>query len=217
MADFINIHTHQIVSAVKTIRNLKFGEQPDESGWYSFGIHPWYIGSFPVAHQLEFLNQLIDNKSIIALGEAGIDHAIQTPIEQQTDIFLKQLDIANNAGLPIIIHCVRAWSDFLNIGKKIPHPGAPFIFHGFNANLDIAMKLIKQGNYLSFGKALLLHPPLQEVFKQLPAEHLFFETDDTDLTIEAVYEMATRLRQIAVDDLKEIITQNFKTVFKQLV
>jgi TatD DNase family protein len=213
MNNFINIHTHKNNCPHLNIYNLKYNEKIN-SKFYSFGLHPWDINNYNTTDFINKLNILCKNNKIAAVGEIGIDRSIDILIEYQKKIFLKQLYIAENYNLPVIIHCVKAYSDFLKILKNKKNSSV-WIFHGFNANLQIAEKLINKGCFLSFGRQLLTNRKLQDVFKQIPVDNVFFETDDSSEKIEKIYKKAAYIQQINIDDLKTRIFSNFEKIFNQ--
>ena len=90
----------------------------------------------------------------------------------------------------------------------------PMIIHGFSKNEQVAKQLIDHGFYLSFGKYLLRNPDLEAVFKSIPNNKFFLETDTIEETLEEVYTLAAKYKNITIEDLIEIINANFKTVFK---
>jgi TatD DNase family protein len=210
---FINIHTHKTNEKDIFILNV-----PTNSIWHnwkyiSYGIHPWDIEKNDIESQLEKIKKLCSEKKIVALGEVGLDSAIQTSLEIQKDIFIKQLEIAKQFKLPVIIHCVRAWADLLSI-RKSGNYNNPWIIHGFIGNLQTAQQLIQAGCYLSFGIALIKNAKLQEVFKKLRLRSIFFETDVSELKIEEIYQKASELYDICIEELITIICINFNNVFK---
>jgi TatD DNase family protein len=87
------------------------------------------------------------------------------------------------------------------------------LFHGFNGNAIIAKQLTDKGCYLSFGEQILNQVKNQEVIKQIPLQKVFFETDTSDKPIEVIYAKACELLQIDLEELKNSIAKNFKTVF----
>jgi TatD DNase family protein len=212
MSAFINIHTHKASSKGISIQNSSFAEVLAKNNLCSLGIHPWDIDKTAIEVQLEMLKSFCIDKKIVAVGEIGLDRAIQTNLEVQKQVFINQLDIAKQYQLPAIIHCVRAWSDILEIRKSGNYKNA-WIFHGFTGNLQTALQIIQSGCYLSFGKALFTNKKLQDTFVQIPKEFIFFETDDSYTDIEEVYRKASQLENISIDDLKNVISQNFDKIF----
>jgi len=212
MAEFINIHTHKTDSLNINIFNIKYNEKIDYK-LCSFGLHPWDIDKCNVNNYLNKLNNLCKNNKIAAVGEIGIDRVINTSVDIQKDIYIKQVAIAEKYNLPVIIHCVKAYSDFFEILKKHT-PKTPMIFHGYNSNLQTAEKLIEKKCFLSFGQQLLTNKKLQEVFKQIPVNNIFFETDNSIEKIENIYKKAAEIYQINIDNLKTQIFSNFANIFK---
>ncbi|MCK9206542.1 MAG: TatD family hydrolase [Salinivirgaceae bacterium] len=212
MAPFVNIHTHKPCNTPIEVVNMVDPSTIPDHGLFSFGIHPWNIARTDVDADLRDLENICDEKKIIALGEIGLDKVIDTDLELQAFIFLKQIHIANQYRLSVIIHCVRAWSELASLSKHYP-AAKPWIYHGFTGNEPIAQQIIRQGHFVSFGEALLKSPKLQQVFIKLPLDFIFFETDDSDEKIETIYKKAAELRHICTDELKETIHRNFETLF----
>lgn len=212
MLKYINIHTHKsnYQPDIKAIVNLNPSDL-SATQLYSYGIHPWNIVEG---------GKLLDkfdlkkpaSKQCIAIGEIGIDRSIATPIEEQISWFTEQVKLAKQYNKPIIIHCVKAYADFLQIRKHEPATH-PWIFHGFNANIDIAKKLLQTQCYLSFGEHLTHSEKLQNTFKQIPISQIFLETDDSNVPIENIYETARKLLNMDLLALKLQMEENFAKVF----
>lgn len=212
MIPFIDVHTHHAPSnKVLYLINQPL-DQPAHA-LMSIGIHPWEIDNIDTESAILTIKNNLTNKYLLAIGECGIDRAIKTPVETQLNCFIKQADIAESQSLPVIIHCVKAWSDFLQIRKKYCQP---WIFHGFNGNTNIALSLLEQGCFLSFGQSLLKSAKIQAVFCAIPLQNIFLETDDDpSINIEEIYQFAAKLRHICTDELKKKIFTNFKMVFSR--
>ena len=113
---------------------------------------------------------------------------------------------------PLIIHCVSAFQELIAIKKELSIT-VPIIIHGFSKNEILANQLIREGFYLSFGKYLIKNPELKNVFKQLPLNQVFLETDTIEETIEDVYTLAASYKEIEVETVKIQLLKNFKFVF----
>jgi TatD DNase family protein len=128
---YFNVHTHRSTASKNVeIINLQVDCNTDDLKLYSFGIHPWDIETKKIAKEIEQLNLLIAEKRIIAIGEIGLDRAIETSIEKQKEVFFSQYHIAESVGLPIIIHCVRAYADFLQWHNQLK-PSVAWIISWF--------------------------------------------------------------------------------------
>lgn len=175
----------------------------------SAGIHPWHILKIDIEKNLQALQQVATKKEVIAIGECGIDRAISIDITRQTDIFLRQNEIAISKDLPIIIHSVKSYSDFLMLLKQGRNL-TPWIFHGFSGNFQIAKRLIDKGAFISLGSSLLKNfSKSVETLKKTPLQRIFLETDEADLKIEEIYRIASEIKGIPYEEFVSQIYQNF--------
>ncbi|BAX78686.1 hydrolase TatD [Labilibaculum antarcticum] len=216
---YINIHTHHLndYSNVCIVLSINPGEQITnrEAVFYSVGIHPWDSNLTDVPSAIHELEISASDSNVIAIGETGLDRMIETPLSIQEDVFQKQLQIAEKYNKPVIIHCVKCFSELISIRKK-KSIKLPWIVHDFRKNIQIAEDLIALGCYLSFGKALLTDEKLQTVFRSLPMNKLFLETDDSDIKIEELYKKASLVKGLNLEDLKEELFSNFTTCFNRI-
>jgi TatD DNase family protein len=208
---FYNLHTHnsancsEIVELVnqypnQIIPNLKYN---------SIGIHPWYSNTNLLVEELQIIENKIRENNFLAVGECGLDKRIEIPLSLQKKVFIEQIKIAEKFKKPLVLHCVAAYQEVIEIKKDL-NIKVPIIIHGFSKNYQVAKSLIDHGFYLSFGKYLLRNPELSDVFKQMPQNRIFLETDMIEESIELVYQKA----QSVVDyDIKEVVANNFKYVF----
>ena len=213
---FYNIHTHKS-SNQKNILEI-VNQYPNEFDGtienYSIGIHPWYINENRVEADLEIIEEKLQLANCLALGECGLDKRIEIPFEIQISVFEKQIKLAKKYNKPLILHCVSAYKEVVEIKKRLQIE-VPIIIHGFSKNEQVAKQLLDNGFYLSFGKYLLKNPELEIVFKQVPNNQFFLETDTIDETLEEVYAVASKYKNIEMERLKEIINDNFNHVFKK--
>lgn len=211
---YINIHIHKpsISNSHFVIQNLYNNfENVVNIGYYSIGIHPWYIDEENWQKQLATLQTHGLHKSVLALGECGLDKLCNTAFSLQEKVFVAQILWANKINKPLIIHCVKAYAEVQQLLKECKNK-VPVIFHGYNKNEILAKELIKKGYYISFGKALQ-NVSLQQVLSSLPIEQLFLETDDANISIEAVYSLAATVLKTDINTLILQITNNAKVVF----
>lgn len=209
---YIDIHTHA-PAALNTHQYIKveslyaLPHTPlDANLYYSAGMHPWYPEKLNIT-DLEHAVKTYSN--IIAIGECGLDKITDTPWETQLNLFKKQIKLAQTCKKPLIIHCVRAYNECVQLLKDSQ---VPIIFHGFNRNQHIAQSLLDAGAYLSFG-AGLFKEALHAVFKNIPLDKVFLETDDASISIEEIYKKAAIIRDIPLEELILQLESNFKHVF----
>lgn len=220
LAQFFNFHTHTISQnpKEKSIYNLLIQDADEfenlQNNWISVGIHPWYADAEKWEEQLRIVEKMVANEHVLAIGECGLDRLIELPLDRQLMIFEAQVKVAEYVQKPVIIHCVRAFNELLKWEKQ-RKPSVPLIIHGFNNKPEIARQLITHGFYFSLGTALLQSDSnAEKVLKMIPVTRLFLENDDSDISIEMVYEVAAVQLEMPVSALKNQIWTNFVTVFK---
>ncbi len=212
--EFFNLHTHQPSNQAGVLELVNQYPQEFDASIpnYSIGIHPWYIVEDRIDGDLEIIESKLKDEKCLAVGECGLDKRIEIPMALQQMVFEKQLALAEKYKKPVVIHCVAAFQEVIAIKKKMAI-SVPMIIHGFSKNKETAEQLISNGFYLSFGKYLLSNPELELVFKSIPKERLFLETDTIEEGIDAVYELAAKYRNIEMAEMTAIINANFDAVF----
>ena len=211
---YINLHTHQFTNRhdILEIVNQYPRDFDDTIPHYSIGIHPWYIAEGRIDEDLTIIESKLIFENCLAVGECGLDKRIDVPFELQISVFEKQLLLAETCKKPVIIHCVAAFQEVINIKKRLKIT-VPMIIHGFSKNLETAEQLLNNGLYLSFGKYLLRNPELESVFKNVPDDCFFLETDTIEEGIREVYQLAAQYKNTNVESLKETVSKNFDKVF----
>jgi len=118
----------------------------DDGFYYSVGLQP---NSLDDELNVDFIQSHINNKKLVAIGEIGLDY-YHNIIEKkiQKEIFEKQLVIAIENNLPIIIHVRDAYDDVIEILKKYRSRG---VIHCFNGDIKQAIEFVKLGYYLGIG------------------------------------------------------------------
>ena len=214
---YIDIHTHRprFESNIFSIQNLQRDfQQYNSLFYYSAGIHPRFINEQTIDEDYILLKKSLLSDHFLAIGECGLDRLSDTPFHTQEKIFARQIQIANELAKPLLIHCVRAHREVIQLLND-HRVNVPVIFHGFNNKYDFAKQILDQGYYLSFGKSIT-NPIVQQTFLKLPADKLFMETDAGPLDIETIYQHASQLRQISLYDWQLQIRQNFIDIFPNL-
>ncbi|KPK12420.1 MAG: DNAase [Acidithiobacillales bacterium SG8_45] len=149
----------------------------------ALGLHPVYIEQHQQA-DLDRLAQYLENPAVVAVGEIGLDFLIDNPDkEKQEQFFGAQLDLAEQAGLPVILHVRKAHDRVLTFLRKKQLKGG--IAHAFNGSLEQARHYINLGFKLGFGGMLTYErsTKLRRLAKELPLDAIVLETDSPDLTV----------------------------------
>lgn len=222
MQQYLNIHTHSrdFREEKPAVCNIFVQDYPGynfhSQGLYSAGLHPWHIPEGEYDENLIALAAMAARDDrIIAIGECGLDRAINTPLSLQMQYLLPQLNIAEETSKPVILHCVRTVPEIISLRKKNRF-SMPYILHGFTGNIQTAGQLVKHGIYLSFGKFLFREDsPVRDVFRGMDKNMIFLESDDTGIPIEEVYRMASSLASLPVEELIAQVWKNFRSVFNR--
>ena len=190
--------------------------------YYSFGIHP----QAPTNYELQFLEELLKKKEIVAIGECGFDlfnENYKATFEVQKEVWNAQLELSIKYQKPLIVHCRKALHlifSYASILKKI----RAVVFHGWGGSVQEASSLLKKGvnAYFCIDKALLRGQKSQiEMASSFDISRILTETDApymrlkeepfsslTDI-VQVVNEI-TKLRKITEEELNDILLTNFK-------
>jgi len=211
---FFNLHTHTFTNTSNTLELVnQYPWEFDETiPRYTIGIHPWYIDENRLATDLKTIEEKLQYKECLALGECGLDKRIEIPMALQIAVFEKQIALAERFKKPLVLHLVAAFDELIEIKKRL-QISVPIIIHGFSKNEQVAKQLLDNGFYLSFGKYLLRNPELKAVFQSIPNDRFFLETDTIEETLEEVYQLAAQYKGMTLATLQQQIANNFKTVF----
>lgn len=205
----IDIHSHQNSTGEYFVLYNAFLEKYSDS--CSYGIHPWHIGSDFEA-QLNRLNKLVVTNNCLAIGECGLDKLSDVDFQIQIEVFEKQIELSERIEKPLIIHCVKATNELIQLKKKFK-PKKTWIFHGFR-KVNTFSELKKEGIKIGIGATILKDKSLQELVKIMPIDSFFLETDDAQNAIVEIYEMVAELRNIELDQLIKSMKNNFELVFQ---
>jgi len=211
---FFNFHTHKFTNQpdVLELVNQYPQEFDAEIPFYSTGIHPLFIDENRLEKDFQVVEEKLALPECLALGECGLDKRSETPFDLQQSVFERQLALAEKNHKPVVIHCVAAFQELIEIKKRLKI-SVPMVVHGFSKKVELAKQLIDSGFYVSFGKNLLRNPELESVFKGIPNDKFFLETDTIEEGIQDVYTLAAKYKELELIELQEIINKNYKTVF----
>ena len=211
---YINVHSHQAatVAGILSIQNL-YKNFPSvlTNGYFSIGLHPWFLKEETWVDEFNEVKNWGNAKNVLAIGEAGLDKVCETDMGLQKKIFAAHIQWANKIRKPLIVHCVRAHAEVLQLLQQHNNK-MPVIFHGFNKSKELALQLTAHGYYLSFGKAIE-KSAMAEVMTAVPKEQLFLETDRSDISIQQLYTLAASAFQIQEDSLSLQLQTNAVAVF----
>jgi TatD DNase family protein len=203
---FLDFHHHK-----RNIPNGIYNSKIEEtlpSSYFSIGLHPHEIDE-NWEEKFQKIKTISLHLNCLAIGECGLDGNIKVDEALQKEVFRQQILWANETQKPIIIHCVKRFSDLIPFQKIAK---TPLIIHGFNKKKSIADEMLKHGFYLSFGKSVLHNVSLQAIVKDFPKEKMFLETDDADFEISELYQTVAQIKQTSVEDLQKQINKNLENI-----
>ena len=137
------------------------------------GLHPWRLDGADLEANIEFIEKELPG--CVALGEVGLDFAIQTPRERQEDILRRLLAIALRENKPVLLHARRAWAEALRLLKEIPVEKA--IFHWYSGPPDVLQEVFAQGYLISATPAAAYSARHRQALLAAPWSRLVLETD----------------------------------------
>jgi TatD DNase family protein len=184
-----------------------------EGALYSVGIHPWDAQLIEPKEVEKTLSVCVETMSAVAIGECGLDRACKVDFGQQKRVFLEHLTYASNENLPVVIHCVKAWSDIIPLFKTFSN--VRYILHDFRANIPQTQKLLEFDTYFSFGKSVLKPTSkLVETIKIVPHERILTETDDAEVQLEAVFHGICLVLQAESHAFRSTLIANTRKAYK---
>jgi len=207
---YINIHTHKKPSGADEliIRNgfLCNINYAHLNYYVSVGLHPWFVGKS--INYLHLLTNAVACKNVIAIGECGLDNLFGINPTLQKEVFLQHIYVANTFKKPLILHMVKANHVLLELIKFIQ---VPVIIHNYNAGKHITRAFLNYRNiYFSLG---LTSANNKNLLDNIPLNRIFFETDNKNISIKLVYQKTANKLNKDLNQLKQIITDNFNQVF----
>ena len=189
----------------------------------TIGFHPSELENFN-EETLNKLEQLLQNKKIVGIGEIGLDyHYGKEDSELQKEAFIKQIELAIKHNLPIVIHSRDAIEDTLEIIKK--YPNIKMDFHCYGYSLEIAKELLKINPSIKFGIGGVLtfknSKKLKEVVEYLEMKNILLETDSPFLApeplrgsknepynVKYVAEYIASMKNISKEEVEKITSNN---------
>jgi len=213
----------------------------------AIGMHPIHIktdllkikmdqeeGAFaPLGEDLNYENYkrlALSSRRVVAIGEIGLDYyyrpKTKTRLEEfkkiQKEVFIQQLDLAEELNLPVIIHCRMAFEDIYEILKNRKLKG---VIHCFTGNWGLAQKFIGLGFYIGIN-GIIYKMDLTEVIKQCPLDKILLETDCPYLTpreegdkrnepifVKHVAKRVAEIKNISYEEVAKKTAQNAKDLF----
>jgi TatD DNase family protein len=192
------------------VASLAAGSIPELTLLPSYGLHPWDVGNRAPDWQKNLLHALgldgIKNSGTRPMiGEFGLDRWIldrarpddwrlkglrRASLEEQTEAFLWQIDLAATHNLPASLHCIDAWGQLYDLLRQSRRPNRGFLLHAYSGPDEMVKPFAELGAYFSFNGNFLepRRTRLREVFANLPTDRLLVETDAPAMRLPVTHE-----------------------------
>ncbi|TXC84993.1 YchF/TatD family DNA exonuclease [Metabacillus litoralis] len=178
---------------------------------------------------LAWIKELSAHPKVVAIGEMGLDyHWDKSPKDVQKDVFRKQIKLAKEVNLPIIIHNRDATEDVVSILQEENASEVGGIMHCFTGSAEVAKQCLDMNFYISFGGPVTFKNAKKpkEVAKEIPMDRLLIETDCPYLTphpfrgkrnepsyVKYVAEQIAELREMNYEEFAQKTSDNARKVF----
>ena len=194
----------------------------------AIGVHPDEVGELD-EEKMKRMEQLLAREKMVAVGEIGLDYYWD---KENRDLqkmwFIRQLELARQLDLPVIIHSREAAADTMEIMKQHAK-GLDGVIHCFSYSPEQAKEYVKMGFYLGIGGVVTFKnaKKLVDVCREIPAERMLVETDCPFMApvpfrgkrnksdyIEYIIDKMSEIRGISGEEMNEILLNNKKRLFK---
>jgi len=211
-----------------SVATLQLAEKNPNLVYPALGIHPWNVDVLKDS-ELEDTLKLIDDqsklKTIVAIGEIGLDSKYEKTWEKQLEIFGKMLQMAEKANLPVIVHSRGTTEKIVDMLPSYRLKGV--LLHWFSYPLVALSKAVEHGYFITEGPPALYSSGIREVVDRVPLANLLTETDgpvkyykhpfNGQLTkpsfVRLVVEAVAGIKKMSVPEVAGQIVCNFEKFF----
>ncbi len=202
-----------------------------ENCFPAFGLHPSDVKD-NFEKEIEIVKETLQKENAVAVGEIGIDlYWDKTYIEQQKAAFEKQVLLAKELNLPIIIHVREAFNEVFEIIDKLNDENLSGIFHSFTGTGKQAQKIIDYDNFKIGinGIVTFKNAGLDKTVKEIDLQHIVLETDSPYLApvpkrgkrnessyLIYIAEKIADIKNISLEEVAEVTNRNASDIFRKL-
>ena len=216
-------------SIASTKHTLELAEQY-ENVYAAVGVHPSDIGDL-TEETFAWLRECASFGKTVAIGEIGLDYYWNKEADvqaRQREWFLRQLVLARDTKLPVIIHSRDAAQDTMNIMKQAREWGVPGVIHCYSYSAEMAQEYVKMGYYIGVGGVVTFKnaKKLVQTVAETPMERILLETDSPYLAPEPhrghrndsrelvyVVEKIAQIKGITPEEVEAITWDNASQLF----
>ena len=208
-------------------RAVKLAEKYDDI-YAVVGIHPHEADTVN-EKSLNEIRNLASSSKVKAIGECGLDfYYDNSPRKIQKEAFEKQLNLALELELPVVIHSREAAAETLEILDKTADFAQKLIFHCYAYGPEEIEEIIKRDYYVAFGGLITFNSaqPIRDALKKMPLDRILLETDAPYLTpspnrgkrnepayLEYIVKKAAKIKGVTAEKMGRITTENAERVY----
>lgn len=195
----------------------------------SVGVHPNETGELN-DHLADWLRHAAKEEKIVAIGEIGLDYYWKEPEQKVQKLwFVRQISLAREVELPVIIHSRDAAKDTLDIIKAERAGELGGVIHCFSYGVEMAREYLNMGFYLGIGGVVTFSngKKLKEVVEYMPLEQMVLETDcpylspvpnrgkrNSSLNLPYIVEAVSQIKGISKEDVIAVTNENARRLYR---
>lgn len=216
------------VNLETSMKSLKLAENYPGMVYAALGIHPWSVESLTeneFQQTLELISGQRDNKSLIAIGEVGLDGKLTKTWDRQLAIFDEMLRLAEKFDLPVIIHSRASTAQIVELLPS--YKVKKVLLHWFSNPISALAKVVENGYYITEGPPAVFSNGIREVVRRIPLTNLLTETDGpvrftnspfngkrtTPAFIPTVVKAVAEIKNMDVASVAMQVVKNFEEFF----
>jgi TatD DNase family protein len=212
-----------------SIASLELAKQHSKMVYAALGIHPWTVRTL-TEDELTQMSELIlkqgQNKTLIAVGEIGLDFKYEAIWEKQVKVFNEMLRLAEKLDLPAIIHSRGTTERIIDMLPS--YNLRRVLLHWFSNPISALSKIVEKGYYITEGPTIAYSNEIRDIVRKVPLTNLLTETDGptkffkppfdgkrtTPAFIPTVVKAIAELKKIAEEDVAKQVLNNFERFFE---
>lgn len=209
-------------------RSLELAQQYSGIVYAALGIHPWNVNNLAeneLQETIDLISENRKNKTLVAIGEIGLDHKYTAIWDRQLAVFDSMLHLAERLDLPVIIHSRGTTAQIVDMMPS--YRIRKVLLHWFSNPISALSRAIENGYYITEGPPTAYSNGIREVVRRVPLTRLLTETDGpvrffkepfngkktTPAFIPAVVKAIAEVKSLSVSQVAEQITKNFEDFF----
>lgn len=231
--DLLSGNICDIINVSSSVESVKAGialAEKYEKVYAAVGVHPSDIAGLN-EESFAWLKEQCSHPKVVAVGEIGLDYYWEKEEEaqkSQREWFFRQIKLAEEEDLPIIIHSRDAAEDTMKVMREVHAENIPGVVHCYSYSLEMAREFVKMGYYIGVGGVVTFKnaKKLKDVVRGIPLERILLETDAPYMAPEPyrgtrnhsgnltyVVEKIAELKGVTTEEVEEITLKNARTLF----